>query len=55
MGLVFSGALWFLTVVFWFLLWWKFALGTYSVLFGSICLDAFWTLSLGLSMDFILF
>ena len=30
-------------------------LGTYSILFGSICLDAFWSLSLGLSMGFIFF
>ena len=38
-----------------FLFWWIFALGTYSILFGSICLEAFWTLSLGVSLDFIFF
>ena len=30
-------------------------LGTPMLLFASICLDAFWTVFLGLSMDFIFF
>ena len=28
-------------------------LGTHIILFGSICLDAFWIVFLGVSMDFI--
>ena len=30
-------------------------IGNYSILFGFLCLDAFWILSLGLCMDFIFF
>ena len=30
-------------------------LGASSILFGSICLETFWTFFLGLSMDFIFF
>ena len=48
-------AVWFSPVAFGFLFWWIFALGTYSLLLGSIGLKAFWTLSLKLSLDFIFF
>ena len=59
MGSVFFGVLYgFWTWLLGFFLLAIFLFGTHRLLlvpFGSICLDAFWRLSLGLSLDFIFF